>query len=189
MSKRTISLISSVNIIGQIVLIIGSSFYILVYFVIASTRLPYPFELEWMEGASVVHVQRIMDGQSLYVRPSLDFVPFIYTPLYYHLSSLFAHVTGNGFLPLRLLSFLSSLGCFAFIFMIVHRRTSSLYASFIASGLFAATFRISGAWFDIARVDSLFLFLLLVGIYAFDSPRVLTRSFIAPVILFLFVFY
>src|SRR5262249_21023450 len=33
-----------------------------------------------------------------------------------------------------------------------------------AAGLFAATYRLSGAWLDIARVDSLFLFLLLTAI-------------------------
>lgn len=136
----------------------------------------------------MVHVQRLLDGQSLYVTPSLNFIPFIYSPLYFHVSSLFAHVTGNSFLPLRLVSLLSSLGCLAFIFMIVHRRTSSLYASFIASCLFSATFRISGSWFDIARVDSLFLFLLLASIYTFDSPRLLTRSFVSPALLFLSFF-
>ncbi|MCD4653882.1 hypothetical protein K8T06_08085 [bacterium] len=187
MKNKVVLLIRSLNI-DQIILIIGSSFYIIVYIVIAAMRFSYPFELEWMEGGAVVHVQRILDGQSLYVPPSLDFIPFIYAPFYYYVSSIFAQITGNGFLPLRLVSFLSSLGCFVFIALFVHRRTSSLYASFIASCLFAATFRLSGAWFDIARVDSLFLFLLLVGIYAFDSPRVITRSFIAPVILFLSFF-
>ena len=174
--------------LGRTLLFIGASFYIIVYLVIALTRLSYPFELECMEGGSVVHVQRLLEGQSLYVTPSLSFIPFIYPPLYYHVSSLFAHITGNGFLPLRLVSLLSSLGCFAFIFMIVHRRTSSFYASFIASCLFAATFHISGSWFDLARVDSLFLFLLLAGIYTFDSPRVLTRSIVSPMLLFLSFF-
>jgi len=187
MSKKAMSLNRLANI-GQALPIIGASFYLLMYLVIALTRLSYPFELEWMEGGSVVQVQRILDGQSLYVAPSLSFVPFIYTPLYFYVSSLFAHVTGNGFLPLRLVSLLSSLGCFAFIFMIVHRRTSSLYASFIAFCLFTATFRISGSWFDIARVDSLFLFLLLAGIYAFDSPRAFTRAFASPALLFLSFF-
>jgi hypothetical protein len=58
----------------------------------------------------------------------------------------------------------------------------------VAACLFAATFRISGAWFDIARVDSLFLFLLLAGLYAFDSPAVLVRSLVAPLLLFLSAF-
>ncbi|MCB0208466.1 MAG: glycosyltransferase family 39 protein [Anaerolineae bacterium] len=175
-------------LIGQILLIMGASYYLLVYFVLALTRLSYPFELEWMEGGSVIQVQRILDGQSLYVRPSLDFVPFIYTPLYFYISSLFAQITENGFLPLRLVSLLSSLGCLVLIYMIVYRRTASCYASFMASCLFAATFRISGAWFDIARVDSLFLFLLLAGIYTFDAPGRFTRSFAAAILLFLSFF-
>jgi len=174
--------------IGQTLLVIGASLYPITYLVIALARLSYPFELEWMEGGSVVHVQRILDGQALYVTPSLTFIPYIYSPFYFYVSSLFAHVTGNGFLPLRLVSFLSSLGCLALIFMIVHKRTSSLYASFIASCLFAATFRISGSWFDLARVDSLFLFLLLAGIYTFDSPRRVTRSLVSPLLLFLSFF-
>ena len=174
--------------IGQTFLIIGGSLYLLVYVVIAIARLSYPFELEWMEGGSVVQVQRILDGQALYVVPSWTFVPFIYPPFYFHVSSLVAHVTGNGFFPLRLVSFFSSLGCFALIFLVVYRRTSSVYASFIASCLFAATFRISGAWFDLARVDSLFLFLLLAGIFTFDSPRMLTRTLASPLLLFLSFF-
>jgi hypothetical protein len=184
MGRRT-PLIARIADISQVVLIIGASLYLLAYLLIALIRISYPFELEFMEGGCVVQVQRILDHYPLYIKPSLNFIPFGYTPLYFYVSSLFAHIIGNGFFPLRLVSFLSSIGCFAFIFMIVHRRTSSLYASFISSFLFAATFRIAGAWFDIARPDSLFLFLLLAGIYLFDSPRLLTRSFVAPVVVFL----
>jgi hypothetical protein len=61
--------------------VIAGAAYLLVYIVIALMRDWYPFELEWLEGASVVHVQRVLDGRPLYVPPSLDFVPFIYPPL------------------------------------------------------------------------------------------------------------
>ena len=39
------------------------------------------------------------------------------------------------------------------------------FSGILASSLYAATFRLSGAWFDVGRVDSLFLFLLLLAIY------------------------
>ncbi len=68
-------------------------------------------------------------------------------------------------MPLRLVSFLSSLGCFLNIFLLVKKETTNPYAGILASGLFAATYRISGAWFDIARIDSLFLLLCLWAIY------------------------
>jgi hypothetical protein len=47
----------------------------------------------------------------------------------------------------------------------VKRETRSNFSAILASSLFAATFRISGSWFDIARVDSLFLFFLLTALY------------------------
>ena len=47
-----------------------------------SKRIAYPYDLEWMEGGMLAHAARVADGQSLYVSPSLDFIPFIYPPLY-----------------------------------------------------------------------------------------------------------
>jgi len=183
--KRIVDLFAAIS---QPLLLIGVSLYLVIYLVIALTRISYPFELEWMEGGAVVHVQRLLNGEPLYVTPSLDFIPFIYSPFYFYVSALVAYVTGNGFFPLRLVSFVSSLGCFTLIFLIVYKRTSSRWASLMASCLFAATFRLSGAWFDIARVDSLFLFLLLAGIYTFESERFFTRSFASPALLFLSFF-
>jgi 4-amino-4-deoxy-L-arabinose transferase-like glycosyltransferase len=118
-----------------------------------------------MEGGSVDHVRRILSGQKLYVRPSLEFIPYIYTPFYFYLSAIVSKIIGIGFMPLRLVSFISSLGCFLIIFLIVYQETRDKFSGFLASCLFFATFRISGAWFDIARVDSLFLFFLLITIY------------------------
>ncbi len=156
------------NILGEVFkwLLIGASFfYIAAYLYIALSRIHYPFELEWMEGGSVDHVKRILEGKHLYVVPSLDFVPYIYTPFYFYVSAIFAKLFGLGFFPLRLVSFLSSLGSFYLILKIVRKETGQWHYGLISSGLFAATFRISGAWFDIARVDSLFLFLSLCGFY------------------------
>ena len=96
-------------VVGAAVWYIGS------YLVVALLRIGYPFELEWMEGAVADHVLRILSGQPLYVRPSLDFVPFVYPPLYFYVSAGFAKLLGFSLLPLRLVSLLSSLACFAVI--------------------------------------------------------------------------
>ena len=139
--------------------------YIIVFVVLAFFRIRYPFELEWMEGGALCHVQRVLAGQKIYVGPSLEFVAFLYTPLFYYVSAAVTKVVGPGFVPLRLVSFVSSLGSFFIIFLMVKRETGSSYSGGLASCLYAATFRLSGAWFDLARVDSLFLFLLLAGLY------------------------
>lgn len=139
--------------------------FILAYAAISLVRARYPYHLEWMEGGSLHHVQWILEGHPLYARPSLLFTPYTYPPLYYYVSAGAAALLGDGFFPLRLVSVLSSLGCFGVLFLIVRRETGSAAAAVLAAALFAATFRIGGAWFDLARVDSLFLLLLLAGVY------------------------
>ena len=152
-------------------------FYILLYLFVALSRMTYPFELEWMEGASVIHVKRILEAQALYSRPTIEFSPFFYPPLYFYLSAFFSMILGLGFLPLRMVSFLSSLGIFIIIYVWVKEETHDKGAGIIAAGLFSATFGLSGFWFDIARVDSLFLFFSLMAIYLIKL-RTSPRSFI-----------
>ena len=50
----------------------------------------FPFELESVEGHCLQQVGRVLDGQPLYVAPSLDFVPLIYMPLYFYLAGYWA---------------------------------------------------------------------------------------------------
>jgi 4-amino-4-deoxy-L-arabinose transferase-like glycosyltransferase len=146
-------------------LLVGAVLYVAVYLILVFFRIQYPFELEWMEGGSLEQVRRILSSQKLYVSPSLEFIPYIYTPFYFYLSAIVSKITGIGFMPLRLVSFVSSMGCFLIIFLIVNQETKSTFSSILASCLFAATFQKSGAFFDIARADSLFLFFLLAAIY------------------------
>jgi 4-amino-4-deoxy-L-arabinose transferase-like glycosyltransferase len=143
-------------LIGGVLLAVGAYLYV------ALARLRYPFELEWMEGQSLVQVDRILTGQPLYDRPALDYVPFIYPPLYYYLAAAVGVVV-HGFVPLRLVSIVASLGCFALVFLLVRRDTGDTFAATVAVGLFAAMYRLAGAWFDVGRVDTLLLLFLLAG--------------------------
>jgi hypothetical protein len=54
-------------------------------------------------------------------------------------------------------------GSLAALFAIVRARTGRVDAAVVAACLFAATYRLSGTWFEIARVDALFLFLFLAA--------------------------
>lgn len=165
------------------VLLGGAILFILLYIFIAINRITYPYQLEWMEGGSVDHVRRILSGNQLYIEPSLQFTPYIYTPLYFYISSLVSRLFGIGFFPLRLVSFLSSIGCFLIIFQFVKRETSSLICGLLSVSLYAATFIIGGAWFDIARVDSLFLLFLLGGIYLLRFKTDLKSIFISGILI------
>lgn len=142
-------------------LLAGSAVYLLLYVGVALARMRYPFELEWMEGGMVEHVRRILEGRALYAKPSLEFVSFLYPPGYYLASAAIASWTGIGFFPLRLLSFLSSLGVFAALAALGRKESGSWSPGFVAAGLFAATFARAGGWLDLARLDSFYLLLLL----------------------------
>jgi hypothetical protein len=137
---------------------------IAVYLWIALHRVDYPYELDWMEGGSVELAGRVLAGHSLYAAPSITFVGWTYPPLFYWVAAAVAKITGLGFLPLRLVSLAASLASMAILGWIVVRETGSRIAGLVAAGLFAATFRISGAWFDTGRVDSLFLALTLLAL-------------------------
>jgi hypothetical protein len=167
----------------QYTLLASAIAYIGMYLYLVFFRIQYPFTLEWQEGMSLEQVRRILAGQKLYVPPSIEFAPYNYTPLYFYTSALVSKLVGEGFVPLRLVSFLSSLGCFWMIFLFVRREIRDLYPGIIASGLFAATYRISGAWFDIARIDSLFLVLLLLAIYFIRSRTSFVSSIVTGVLM------
>ncbi|TMM20138.1 MAG: glycosyltransferase family 39 protein [Actinobacteria bacterium] len=141
------------------------------YLWVALHRLGYPFELEWLEGGAVGIVQRAAAGHGLYVQPSLHYVPWPYPPMYFWTSAAVAHVTGVGFLALRLVSFTASLATFVVIYILVRSGTSDRVAGVCAVGLYAATFRLSGAWLDLGRVDSLFLLLFLLAVLVARRAR------------------
>jgi len=150
---------------GAAILFIG------VYLFVAYRRMVYPFDLERLEGSAVGQVDRVLHGQPLFMAPSLNYVPMVYTPVYFYVSALAAKLMGLGFAPLRLVSILSSLGCFALLYRFVHKETSSHYCSLVSVGLFAATFRETGDWLELARTDSLYLFLLVLGAYLLRWKR------------------
>jgi len=147
----------------EVLVAIAAATYVLLYLFLALAHLRYPFELEWMEGGVLEHVRRVLSGDKLYVAPSVEFVPFIYTPLYYYAGAALSAVLGLGFVPLRLLSIACSLGCAALVFSFVRREVKNRALAGLAASLFLASYGATLAWMDLARVDSLFLLLSLAA--------------------------
>ena len=144
---------------------------VVAYLVVAVSRLGYPFTVEWLESNSLVEVHRIVTGRPLYPAPTAGYVPDGYPPLYFAVSAAVARVFGVSYLSLRLVSLVSSLVCFWLLGRIVQRETGSIAAGMGAAGLFAATYFVTGTWFDTGRVDSLFLALSAGGLYAARQMR------------------
>ncbi len=156
---------------AQVLLLSVCAWQVYAYVAIALRRMAYPFELEWMEGGILGHVYQVLQGESVYGKPSLDFTAYIYNPLYYYVGALSCRVFGTGLFALRFVSFVASVGCFLLVYAIVQRDTRSRLLGVFGATLFLATFQLSGAWFDIARVDSLSLFFTLAAIATAGSTR------------------
>ena len=135
-----------------------SCLYVIAYLWVALNRLSTPFELEWMEGGMIAHALRLREGLPIYAPPSLDFVPFFYTPGYPATLSWLSQITGNlSFSLARGVSLMASLGVMACIYLEMMRETQQRRYALLGVGLFAALFRTCGAFYDLARPDSLML--------------------------------
>lgn len=130
-----------------------------------SQRLLYPHELEWMEGALADHAARVADGLPLYCEPTAEHVPFLYSPLLFWLGGLGMSLGFDGVLALRLIALGFSVGTAMLIGHWVRVESGKLIPGLVATGLFLAGYGWLAWWYDLARNDSLFVFLALSTAY------------------------
>jgi len=152
--------------VARLSLLAVASLYPAVFLGVAVLRMGHPFGLEYLEGSMLVGAERVLAGEPLYAAPSLQYVSLMYTPLFYYLGAAAAAVLGPSLFALRLVSFASTLACFAMVQRLVHRHTGSERFGWLAACLFAASYGACGSWFDVARVDMLFLALFLGALLA-----------------------
>ena len=50
-----------------------ATLFLLLWAALVSLRVAYPFELEWMEGGMLDHIERVRSGKPLYTPPSREF--------------------------------------------------------------------------------------------------------------------
>jgi hypothetical protein len=141
-----------------------SGLLVLLFLATALGALRFHYDLN--DTAMLSAVWRIAAGHPLYVPPSPQYIPFLYTPIYFYTVAALGKLTGETFLTLRLVSTLATCGCFVMVYLLVFREVRSRLAAFTAVGCFAACYPITLQWFNTGRVDMLFLFFLLCAMYA-----------------------
>ncbi len=117
-------------------------------------RRAYPFDLEWMEGGMLVHVWRLREGLPLYTPPSADWIPYIYPPLYPWLLSL---VGEPSYATARTLSFVGTLAVGLAALAAVRREGAPWGLAAAAAAGFWVAYETTGAFFDLARNDTVAL--------------------------------
>jgi 4-amino-4-deoxy-L-arabinose transferase-like glycosyltransferase len=158
---------------------------------VVAGRIRYPYELEWMEGAMLHQVLQLLQGAPLYGDPTPDFMPALYMPLYYSVSSLSVLLLGESLFALRVVSVLATVVTFGLLFVIARRVSGSWCAALLAMLLFAWIYPHNAFWFDLARLDSLWTMALVFTVYALlrlrDAPSVSAVSFVAVCFLIAFL--
>ena len=140
--------------------------------IVVICRITFPLELEWMEGGSLHHALRLVRGEAIYAAPSIDFVPFLYTPLY---PGLLALLAGLG-LPLglfvgRAVSVAAIVAIASGLWHLVAAENKPRAHRAAAVGLFLAGYIVTFRWYDIARADSMMFALLLWGVVLARNAR------------------
>ena len=136
-------------------------------------RLLYPYDLEWMEGGMLHHALRIQTGHGIYTAPSIEFIPYLYTPLYPALLAVLGEIVGLSYALGRAVSVVSLAGIAAVaVVSIAGRRFEhgsrgiAFVGAALALGLFAAVYPFVEGWYDLVRADTLFLFMVTAALAA-----------------------
>ncbi|MGC1918256.1 MAG: hypothetical protein WA682_00075, partial [Acidobacteriaceae bacterium] len=132
-------------------------------------RLRSAVPLEQLEGSMLLAAERVAHGQPIYVRPNFTFIPYMYAPAYYYVSGWAVRLLGPRFLALRLISLLSTCASMAVIYLFVFldapgTRGRRHLAALAGAALYAAAYPWTREWFDLARLDSFYILLLLLAL-------------------------
>ena len=153
-------------------------------------RINYPFELEWMEGLVLDQIARAAGGETMYTQPTMNYVPLLYGPLYFETAALVGRLGGfaNEFFAPRLVSASATLATFGMLAALIVRGSGSALSNKITCicigvGIYAGTYPVVSTWFDIARVDSLFLALAVAAVMVLLFSRSLTAAAFAGLVL------
>jgi 4-amino-4-deoxy-L-arabinose transferase-like glycosyltransferase len=155
-------------------------FFIVLFLFTALPRLLYPYDLDFIEDSMLMETLQFARGQPVYVPPNADFNPHVYMPLFFWLGATLFKIGEPSLVLLRMISFSATLVTTILIYWIAVRESGLRWIGLTCAGLFLGGYRINGFWYEVARVDSLFVTLMLAGfalaIYAVDSNRRLILS-------------
>ncbi len=120
-------------------------------------RLPYPYDLEWMEGGVLVHAWRLQHLKQIYVVPDPEFIPMIYPPGYPALVAFLGLFTGLSHSVGRFVSGSATIfACLAIVWFL-NRRFRDPIAGFLGAAVYLGTYQRSGSFMDMVRPDALFV--------------------------------
>lgn len=151
-----LGLLSATTLFLVFVVAVGTAF-------LSLRRVFYPYSIDFIEDAMLLQAWRYARGLPVYLPPNAEFVPQVYMPFFTWLGSWLLRLTGSLFWPLRLLSWLSSVGTAVLLYLVARRLQPHTSLAAACGVLYLAGFRLVGGGHDLVRVDPLFTLLVLAG--------------------------
>lgn len=133
-----------------------------VFVYVVAARFAVPIELEWMCGSMLDHVERVVAGKPIYVAPTADWIPFMYTPLYYWTCAILARAM-PVLVACRVVSIAATVASSALVWCLSRRLGATRFWSLAALGCFYGAYSLTGYWYDLERADALSLAIVLAG--------------------------
>jgi len=122
-------------------------------------RFDYPFDLEWMEGAQLVHAERFLQGEPIYVACDDGFVPLPYPPLHFATLAAGGAFFGVDYAMGRAVSIVALALLIGLLAREVWRaaptKASAELLTLLCVGAIAAGYPAVDGWYDLIRVDTL----------------------------------
>ncbi len=145
--------------------------FLLQFIFVSIERIQYPFELEWNEGDIGVAAIRVSEGMPLYPPPEAGYVPYFYPPLYPMVLGVLFKLYGASLTIGRALSFIATLGLGAVLGAIVYKWSRNLCAALFTGLFYIATYKVSGFWMDLTRIDSFAWFMSFACVMLIFTPK------------------
>lgn len=122
-------------------------------------RLGVNFDLEWMEGATLITGLRASQGLPFYTTPGPDYIPFIYPPLYAWTLGALSHVFPLGYALGRSVSIVCTAITMGLLAIGARREGAGWPVALGVAALFLGCYEEGGTFYDLVRIDSLALML------------------------------
>jgi len=142
---------------------------------ILTSRLGYPMDIEWNESGFLYQAHRLMHGLPIYGPPSQGFLPYPYPPGYTVMLALAGRIFGLDYSTGRAVSLLFFIAGSAVLAreVWVHcsaRRSAPLWV-LLSLGTIAASFPVTGGWYDLVRNDSMTMALVVIAAALVGAER------------------
>lgn len=146
-------------------ILVFTGWFLGVFLWVALQRIGYPYELEANEGIVAEGAVRILEGKPIYAEPSLEWVPFLQTPLYYYLGAGMMHLFGASIPIMRVITLIASVAIGLIIYHFLRKTGVEDFFALAGFGLYFAAYSSVGTWYDLARADMLAILFALSAVY------------------------